>query len=141
MTTGWMLSYCTTSTQYFPAGLRLCVVGANYEAERFGLALAGTGTLLPFSGVTQEQFDELQEIINSGIRPWNPEGETFEANLTHHIAAIATAIHRASQMSQGVAPTFQVGVHTEGFDVGISNIFDPAEPDIPFSLTWRERPA
>lgn len=140
-TTGWMLTYHTNSTQYCPAGLRLCVMGTDDELERFRLAPSLTVALLPFSEITQEQFDELQQALTTGIRAWRHAAESFEANLTHHIRLIASTIYRASQMSEGVAPTFQIGVHTDGFEIAIANIFNPADPDAPFTLNWRQPPS
>ncbi len=135
-TTGWMLSYHTTSEQYFPAGLRLAVMSNRMQGDTFGLVLPGTCSFLPFAGITEAQHDELLAIATDGpLRLWDPDTEPFQDNLVHHVALIGQVILRASQMSEMVSPMFQVGIHSAAHELGLSTIFNPAT-NTGFTLKW-----
>lgn len=130
-----MMTYITDSEQYFPAGLRVAIMGSADENNRFRLALPGIPAYLPFSGMTQEQYDELLKMLKDELRPWKQADESLSDNLVHHVGIIARVIKRASEMSEMVSPTFQIGIQTITFDVGISNIFNLDSPD-DFDFQW-----
>ncbi len=134
-TTGWMMTYLTDTEQYFPAGLRVAIMGSADENNRFQLAPPGIPAYLPFSGITQEQYDELLKMLKDELRPWKQADESLSDNVVHHVGIIARVIKRASEMSEMVSPTFQIGIQTITFDVGISNIFNLDSPD-DFGFQW-----
>ena len=138
-TTGWMLTYITNSEQYFPAGLRVAVMGSSGKDNLFNLCLPGKATFLPFSGITKDQHAELMQMAEAGLRPWEQGKETLAENVVHHVSIIGRIIGRAAEMSEMVSPTFQIGIQTIFYDIGISNIFDVNNPD-GFSISWRPNP-
>jgi len=63
-------------------------------------------------------------MLHDGVRPWDPDAEPFIENMGHHSAVIARLIKAASEMTEMVAPTFQLGVQTI-HECGISSIVGP----------------
>lgn len=94
---------------------------------------------MPFSEITQEQYDELLKTVEDELRPWKQADESLSDNLVHHVGIIARVIKRASEMSEMVSPTFQIGIQTVTFDVAISNIFNLDSPD-GFTIDWVPKP-
>ena len=99
-TTGWMMTYLTDTEQYFPAGLRVAIMGSADENNRFQLAPPGIPAYLPFSGITQEQYDELLKMLKDELRPWKQADESLSDNVVHHVGIIARVIKRALGLSR-----------------------------------------
>jgi hypothetical protein len=53
------------------------------------------------------------------------KGEDFQDNLQHHVRLIGELMQDVSAVNQGVAPTFQVGVHIFPRTRLISNVIRP----------------
>jgi hypothetical protein len=98
-----MMTYITNSAQYFPVGLRVAIMGSTDEDNRFQLALPGKPAFLPFSEITQEQYDELLKTVEDELRPCKQADQSLSDNLVYHVGIIARVIKRASEMSDGLA--------------------------------------
>lgn len=77
--------------------------------------------LIPPSGLTETEERELRDMCHGGIKPWDHEHEAPVDSIAHHAGLIASVMRRASELSEMVAPTFQLGVQTI-HDTGISSI-------------------
>ena len=136
-TSGWMLTYITNSTQYYAPGLRIAMMGSADADNKFALVLPGKVGFLAFSGIREEQHAELHRLAIDNFRLWKQDQERLLDNLGYNAGVLARVIQRASEMSEMVSPTFQIGVQTLTYDIGISNIFDPNQPDS-FAFTFQQ---
>jgi hypothetical protein len=111
--TGWMFSYVTMSDPNDPAtaAMRLAVLGASQE--QLGLVGVNDVWLLPPTGTTEEQFWEWKRFAKNAIRPLSGavEADAFGEHIRHHAECIDTLIHMVSDVNEGVAPTYQLGLH------------------------------
>jgi hypothetical protein len=84
------------------------------------------------TGATEEQRDYFQEQLNSELHPLTNE-DAFKHNIAHHFGLIARVMAEVSEINEGVAPTFQLGIHAVPWQLGVSSIIGP---DGEHSWTW-----
>lgn len=134
--TAWMLSYINgdaSAKSIDDVRLRLAV---TLPHEDYTLALVGadSGKMIPPSGLKPDDEEELRAMCHDGTTPWNGQDDALMDNLTQHCILIAKVMRRASEISDMVAPTFQLGVHMLGL-VGSSSIVGP---DFNFAWRWHQ---
>jgi hypothetical protein len=120
--TAWMLTYfhAEKPQSYADITLRLAIT-IPQDDYKLGLFPADSGGMIPPSGLTPTEERELRDMCHDGIKPWNDEQEPVVENIAHHAGLIGRVIRRASELSEMVSASFQLGVQTI-HDTGISSI-------------------
>jgi hypothetical protein len=133
--TAWMLTYIAADKYPDPSPdqirFRVAFTVPDH-GHKFAMLQPNTSWLLPPTGTTAEQQDDWHAFIKSNIRPLTPE-EDLGINISHHVALAAQLTQEVSRINDGVAPTFQIGIHIFPFHLQISNVV--AGPD--FDIDWQ----
>jgi hypothetical protein len=118
--TGWMFSYVTGSLeQPDKCELRLAVLGTDNGP--LGLILKNKSWLFPPTGTTQEQGKEWFDFLKDSLRPLERDDDLAK-NIAHHIGCVYHIMEAGSEANEGVAKTFQIGIHVMPRAKWISNI-------------------
>lgn len=125
--TAWMFTYVTADNLLQPtpesAKLRLA-----FTVPQQGYMLAqvppNASWLLAPTGTTEEQFGEWTRFCQDNVRPLTT-GDDFGQNIGHHAAAIAALMKTVSAVNEGVAQTFQLGLHVFPMPKFVSTIIGP----------------
>ena len=133
--TAWMLTYVNGdgAQSIHDVKLRLAVT-LPHEDYALGLTGPDSGTMIPPLGLTPAEEAELQEMCNDGLVPWNGEPGEMMDNVMQHAVLIARVMQRASELSEMVAPSFQLGLHHVYGLVSSTTILSP--PDYQFDWRW-----
>ena len=131
--TAWMFTYVGAPDPNDPstAVLRLAL---TVPSENHWLASVAVNDvwLLPPTGTTEDQFWTWKRRLKNNLQP-RTKGEDFPDSLQHHLQLIEELMQDVSAVNQGVAPTFQVGIHIFPRTRLISNVIRPGE-----GITWNQ---
>jgi hypothetical protein len=121
--TSWMFSYLTADSidrpvDSFQLRIALCHPSHGYT---FAVYPANSGCLLLPADVVASAADALHQQLVEGLRPMD-ESQTLQESITHHVALSARVINGAADLSVGVSPNFQIGVHVV---IGVSELWIP----------------
>lgn len=107
----WMFTFVGVPPDVEPktAFLRLGLVSADHDYAIAHIP-PPDAWLLPPTGTTEEQFVAWRRRLKAAIKPLD-KPEDFINNVQYHIDLIGGLMRDVSEVNQGVAPTFQVGVH------------------------------
>ena len=127
----WMFTYvgAPSPNDLSTAVLRLALRVPSKDHWLASVAVNDVWVLRP-TGTTEDQFWTWKRHLKDSLRPLT-EGEDFEENLQHHVQVIGELMLDASAVNQGVAPTFQVGIHVFPRMRLISSVIRPG-----VEITW-----
>lgn len=128
-TTAWMFTYVAKTGDSLT--LRLAVLSSEHDAL-IGLWPPNSGGILPPSASTDEQQESWQRFLSENTRPYEPGISEIHSHVSHHAALIRRLITQVASVNDGVAESFQIGIHRLPLHIGISGIYRP--PD--FSPDW-----
>jgi hypothetical protein len=123
--TAWMFTYVGAPDPNNLSTAVLCLA-LTVPSEHHWLASVAVNDvcLLPPTGTTEDQFWTWKRRLKNNLQPIT-KGEDFQDNLQHHVRLIAELMQDVSTVNQGVAPTFQVGIHIFPKARLISNVIRP----------------
>ena len=136
-TTGWMLTFLGPAVSDASiAVLHLAVLGTS--DKQVGSIPLNRVYLLPPTGTTTEQFKEWFGFARDNLYPApdSHDVESINKNIAHHCGVVKELMRTVSQANEGVAPTFQIGVHIPPHLTRITGIIGP-ESDV--RLDWQNR--
>lgn len=105
--TGWMFSYRTQINN--KTLLRLAVIHPSIDNE-LGLILANKAKTIMPSGVSENQANSFEEILNSSMQSLN-ELPNIQENIIHNVSIIKAVMKGVSDVSETVSSSFYVGIH------------------------------
>ena len=131
--TAWMFTYVGAADPNDPstAVLRLALTVPSRDHWLASVAVNDVW-LLPPTGTSQDQFWAWKRRLQSNLQPMTTPDE-FPDNLQHNVQLIGELIRDVSAVNQGVAGTFQVGVHIFPGPRLISNVTRHGD-----GITWTQ---
>ncbi len=131
--TAWMFTYvgAPDPNDVSTAVLRLALTVPSEDHWLASVAVNDVW-LLPPTGTTEDHFWTWKRLLKENLRPLT-KGEDFQENLKHHVRVIGELMQSVSAVNQGVAPTFQIGIHIFPRTRLISSVISPGG-----QITWTQ---
>jgi hypothetical protein len=123
----WMFTYVTADnpSQPTPESVKLRLA-FTVPSEGYKLVLVPPNAiwLLPPTGTTEQQFGDWTKLCQDNVQALT-KGDDFGENVAHHAATIAALMKTVSAVNEGVAETFQLGLHVFPTPRFVSTIIGP----------------